>query len=148
MEVGDRVLVKVVAFDGKHKLADKWEEAVYWRNVLDSIIIIKKRKEKPTGGGTPETHLRKQVVISRIFKRMVPIDYSYQSKKKKKKKRNVRNLFFYLSSNSFASFPSQTSNLVHSSLAGHPGLPATTCIYLVGLLPVELNVLFILVLRR
>ena len=29
VEVTDRVLVKVVAFDGKHKLADKWEEAVY-----------------------------------------------------------------------------------------------------------------------
>ena len=58
VEVGDRVLVKVVAFDGKHKLADKWEEAVYWRNVLDSIIIIKKRKEKPTGGGTPGTGTR------------------------------------------------------------------------------------------
>ena len=41
-----------------------------------------KRKEKPTGGGRPETHLRKQVVLSRIFKRMVPVDYSYQSKKK------------------------------------------------------------------
>jgi transposase InsO family protein len=26
---GDRVLVKVVAFEGKHKLADKWEEDVY-----------------------------------------------------------------------------------------------------------------------
>ena len=29
LEVGDRVLVKVVAFDGRHKLADKWEEDPY-----------------------------------------------------------------------------------------------------------------------
>ena len=29
LEVGDRVLVKVVAFDGRHKLADKWEEEPY-----------------------------------------------------------------------------------------------------------------------
>ena len=29
VEVGDRVLVKILAFDGKHKLADRWEEAVY-----------------------------------------------------------------------------------------------------------------------
>lgn len=29
VEVGDRVLVKIVAFDGKHKIADKWEEEVY-----------------------------------------------------------------------------------------------------------------------
>ena len=31
-------------------------------------------------------------------------------------KRSIRNLFFYLSSSSFASFLSQTSNLVHRSL--------------------------------
>lgn len=29
VQVGDRVLVKRVAFDGRHKLADKWEEEVY-----------------------------------------------------------------------------------------------------------------------
>ena len=29
ISMGDRVLVKRVAFDGKHKLADKWEEEVY-----------------------------------------------------------------------------------------------------------------------
>jgi len=29
LEVGDRVLVKIVSFDGKHKIADKWEEDVY-----------------------------------------------------------------------------------------------------------------------
>ncbi|XP_025083530.1 uncharacterized protein LOC112557737 [Pomacea canaliculata] len=29
IEVGDRVLVKAVAFDGKHKLADRWETEVY-----------------------------------------------------------------------------------------------------------------------
>ncbi|XP_025108509.1 uncharacterized protein LOC112572821 [Pomacea canaliculata] len=29
IEVGDRVLVKAVAFDGKHKLADRWENEVY-----------------------------------------------------------------------------------------------------------------------
>ena len=58
----------------------------------------------------PETHtLCKQVILSRIFKHMVPVDY-YQSK------RSIMNLFFYLSSNSFASFLSQTSNLVHCTL--------------------------------
>ena len=41
---------------------------------------------------------------------MVPVDYSYQSKKK------YQEPFFYLSSNSIASFLSQTSNLVHHSL--------------------------------
>ena len=39
-----------------------------------------KRKEKPTGRWRAKnTHLRKQVILSRIFKRMVPVDYSYQS---------------------------------------------------------------------
>ena len=29
LNIGDRVLVKIVAFDGKHKLSNKWEEEVY-----------------------------------------------------------------------------------------------------------------------
>ena len=29
LEVGGRVLVKIVAFDGKHKLSDKWTEEIY-----------------------------------------------------------------------------------------------------------------------
>ena len=29
VKVGDRVLVKIVAFDGKHKLADRWEQEPY-----------------------------------------------------------------------------------------------------------------------
>jgi hypothetical protein len=29
LQPGDRVLVKIVAFDGKHKIADKWEEEPY-----------------------------------------------------------------------------------------------------------------------
>jgi len=28
-EIGDRVLVKIVAFDGTHKLSGKWEEELY-----------------------------------------------------------------------------------------------------------------------
>lgn len=37
---GDRVLVKVVAFDGKHKIADKWEEEAY-------IVLRQPNKEVP-----------------------------------------------------------------------------------------------------
>ena len=29
LEVGDKVLIKVLAFDGPHKLVDKFEEGVY-----------------------------------------------------------------------------------------------------------------------
>ena len=57
------------------------------------LIILKippppppKKKKKTTGRWyARNTHLRKQVVLSRIFKRMVPVDYSYQSKKKYQK---------------------------------------------------------------
>ena len=37
LTVGDRVLVRVVAFDGRHKLADRWEQ--------DPYVIIKKPNE-------------------------------------------------------------------------------------------------------
>jgi transposase InsO family protein len=46
IEPGDRVLVKIVAFDGKHKLADRWEEDVY---IVDTqpntdipVFVVKK----------------------------------------------------------------------------------------------------------
>ena len=73
-----------------------------------------KRKEKPTGQWQARNrHLLKQVVLSKLveslnvwFRWTTPIN----------QKRSIRNLFFYLSSNSFASFLSQTSNLVHRSL--------------------------------
>ena len=47
----DRVLVKIVAFDGRHKIADKWEEDIY---VIVSqpnpdIPVFKVRKENGTG---------------------------------------------------------------------------------------------------
>ena len=29
LEIGDRVLVKILAFDGKHKIADKWTKDIY-----------------------------------------------------------------------------------------------------------------------
>ena len=29
LHVGDKVLVKILAFDGRHKLSDKWEEEIY-----------------------------------------------------------------------------------------------------------------------
>lgn len=39
VEVGDLVLVKVVSFDGKHKIADRWEQDVY--------VVQEKRKDAP-----------------------------------------------------------------------------------------------------
>ena len=55
LHTGDRVLVKIVAFDGKHKLSNKWEEDVYI--VLDQpnqsipVYIV----EKENGDGKKRT---------------------------------------------------------------------------------------------
>ena len=54
-------------------------------------------------------------------------------------KRSIRNLSFYLSINSFASLNLCTA--LSTSPPGHPGLPATACICVVGLLPIDLSVL-------
>lgn len=52
MEIGDRVLVKILAQDGKHKLSDKWAEEVYI--VLDQqnsdIPVYKVKREDGHGG--------------------------------------------------------------------------------------------------
>ena len=61
---------------------------------------------------------------------MVPVDYTYQSKKK------YQEPFHLLVQEQLCQFPIQLSPL------GHVGLPATICIYVVGLLPVNLNILF------
>ena len=51
IHVGDRVLVKVVSFDGRHKLADRWEEIPY--EVIEQpnpeIPVYKVRKENGEG---------------------------------------------------------------------------------------------------
>ena len=67
---------------GDNSFSAYWSDAATG-NILVTIIIIMKRKEKPTGRWQARnTHLSKQVVLSRIFKRMVPVDYAYQSEKK------------------------------------------------------------------
>ena len=49
--IGDRVLVKIVAFDGRHKIADKWEDDVYviLNQPNPSIPVYEVGKEN--GGG-------------------------------------------------------------------------------------------------
>ena len=46
LQPGDRVLVKVVAFDGKHKIADRWEEDTYrivsQPNVEIPVYVVQK----------------------------------------------------------------------------------------------------------
>ena len=51
VEVGDRVLVKIVAFDGRHKIADRWEEDPYIiiSKPNPDIPVFKVRKENGEG---------------------------------------------------------------------------------------------------
>lgn len=51
LEVGDRVLVKATYFEGKHKLADKWEEDPYIvvRQPNDNIPVYEVKKENGQG---------------------------------------------------------------------------------------------------
>ena len=93
---------------GDNSFSAYWSDATTG-NILDTIIIIMKRKTYRRWHAR-NTLVRKQVVLSRIFKRVVPVDYSYQSKQKDQEP------FLLVSSNSFASFLSQTSNLVQGSL--------------------------------
>ena len=85
------------------------------------IIIIKRKERNLLAGGVPETHtLRKHVVVEYLnvwFWLTTPIN----------QKRSTRNLFFFLSSKSFASFLWQTSDLVHSSLHLSTWPPRFTC---------------------
>ena len=51
VEEGDRVLVKIVAFDGKHKIADRWEEDPYivQRKPNPDIPVYTVKKENGQG---------------------------------------------------------------------------------------------------
>ena len=51
IQVGDRVLVKVVSFEGKHKLADRWEHDPYvaLNQPNEGIPVFKVRKENDEG---------------------------------------------------------------------------------------------------
>jgi hypothetical protein len=51
VQVGDRVLVKVVSFEGKHKLADRWEHDPYviLSQPIEGIPVFKVRKENNEG---------------------------------------------------------------------------------------------------
>ena len=120
----------------------------YYRKYLRHHFLNNNNNEKKRKTYQPLAHaLTKQVELSRKFKRMVSVNYTCQSKK-----RSIRNPFFYLSSNSFAGFLSQTSTYVHSSLHLTTWSPRFTShdLYLRyrSLASRAGNVIFIFVLRR
>ena len=61
-------------------------------------------------GGTPETHTSCKLVVVEYFG--IWFQYAIHINEK----RSIRNLSFHVSSDNFATFLSQTSKLVHSSL--------------------------------
>ena len=58
LEVGDRVLVKILAFDGKHKLSDKWTEEIYIVTEHPNVDIPVYKVERVDGEG-PERILHR-----------------------------------------------------------------------------------------
>lgn len=70
--VGDKVLVRIVAFDGKHKLSNKWEEEPY--DVIDQpnkdIPVFTVQRESGTG--------RKRTLHRNL---LLPIGYIYDREK-------------------------------------------------------------------
>ena len=74
LTVGDRVLVKVVAFEGRHKLADKWEDDVYviLNQPNPSIPVFTVGKEN--GEGRKRTlHRNLLLPIGAILRKELPI---------------------------------------------------------------------------
>lgn len=47
LDIGDRVLVKIVRIRGKHKLADNWESTVH--------VVVKRASDLPVYTVKPET---------------------------------------------------------------------------------------------
>ena len=55
LDIGDRVMVKIVAFDGKHKIADKWEEDFYRITSQPNVNIPVYTVENEDGTGRKRT---------------------------------------------------------------------------------------------
>ena len=51
LEIGDRVLVKILAFDGKHKIADKWTKDIYIVTDIPNVNIPVYKVEREDGKG-------------------------------------------------------------------------------------------------
>ena len=67
LKVGDRVLLKKVAFTGKHKLSDKWEEGVYVveKQPNEEIPVYVIRNEK--GGRMKTVHRNMLLPVSYLY---------------------------------------------------------------------------------
>ena len=55
LDIDDRVMVKIVVFDGKHNIADKWEEDSYQITSQPNVNIPVSTVEKEDGTGRKRT---------------------------------------------------------------------------------------------
>ena len=69
---GDRVLVRIVAFDGKHKLADKWEEEPY-------IVLDQRNPDMPVYTVQKESGEGRKRVLHRNL--LLPVGYITDTQK-------------------------------------------------------------------
>ena len=85
LEVGDRVLVRSVGFKGKHKLADKWDDAIY--TVLEQpnveIPVFTVQREDKKG---PKRTLHRNMLLSLAT---IPIERPVNSTTRTKAKTTV-----------------------------------------------------------
>lgn len=88
LQEGDRVLVKRLAFDGKHKLADKWEDEAY-------VVLEQPNKDIPVyvvqreNGTGPKRKLHRNHLLPVSF---LPVPTGTDPKQQKRPKRQPRRL--------------------------------------------------------
>ncbi|XP_033755109.1 uncharacterized protein LOC117338053 [Pecten maximus] len=69
LDIGDRVLVKVLAFDGRHKIADRWEDCAY-------VVVSRPNLDIPVFGVRREDGVGRQRTLHRNH--LLPIGYIHR----------------------------------------------------------------------
>jgi hypothetical protein len=67
LEIGDQVLVKVIAFDGRNKLADKWEEPYLVISQPNEEIPVDKVQRQDGVGRIRVLHRCLSLIIGHII---------------------------------------------------------------------------------
>ena len=62
LDIGGRVLVKILAFDGKHKIADKWTKDIYIVTDIPNVNIPVYKVEREDGKGGERILLRNNLL--------------------------------------------------------------------------------------
>ena len=84
VQPGDKVLVKIVAFDGKHKLANKWEEDIYVVLKQPNPDIPVYTVKKQNGQGRERTLHRNLFFLLDFYQRIILFPQRFLHKQKGK----------------------------------------------------------------